>query len=603
MYYNNATPSFGGVVYVHWSGRCSVAARLFYEENTGNISSQGGSWMRLVECVPNFSEGRDQAVIDQIAASIEETEGAYLLDVDPGKDTNRTVVTFVAEYSAAVEAAFRAIETAARLIDMSKHKGAHARQGATDVCPFVPVRGVTMDDCVQLANELGKRVGDELGIPVYLYEFAAKKEEWRNLANIRVGEYEALPEKLQDPVWKPDYGPAEFKPKHGATVIGARKFLIAYNVNLNTRDRKIANDIALSIREAGRAKRDEEGKIVRDADGNSIKVPGTLKSVKAVGWYIEEYNRAQVSINLVDYEVTPPTAAFDEVKRQAEMRGTRVTGSELVGLIPLEAMLQAGRHYLRMQEKSTGIPEKDIIETAVQSLGLNDITPFDPEQKIIEYRVAEKTPLADMQVREFIDVTSIDTPVPGGGSVSALLASMASALSSMVANLTAGKKGYETVDEEMKRVAAEAQTLKDIFLKAVDEDSKAFDGVMDAMKLPKKSDEDKIRREAKIEEATKRAIEVPHRVVQNCLKAVDLIDTVAKDGNVNSLSDAGVAALALRAAAEGALFNVLINLPGISDGEYVNKTRRDAVVAAEKVDARCREVVKRVREELERQLE
>jgi glutamate formiminotransferase/formiminotetrahydrofolate cyclodeaminase len=558
--------------------------------------------MRLVECVPNFSEGRDLGIIDQITASIEETEGAFLLDVDPGKDTNRTVVTFVAEYDAVVEAAFQAIETASRLIDMSRQQGAHARQGATDVCPFVPVSGVTMEECVELAHQLGRRVGEELGIPIYMYEYAAKSEDRRNLANIRVGEYEALSEKLKDPKWKPDYGPAEFKPRQGATVIGARKFLIAYNVNLNTRDRKLAHDIALTIREAGRAQRDDKGKIVRDDNGKAINVPGTLKATKAVGWVIEEYNRAQVSINLVDHEVTSPTAAFEEVKRQAELRGVRVTGSELVGLIPLEAMIEAGNYYLNMQGKSTGIPQKDLIETAIQSLGLRDIAEFDSKQKIIEYRVAGATPLADMSAREFADITSIDTPVPGGGSVSALMGSLASSLACMVANLTIGKKGYEEVDDEMKQVAAEAQPLKDLLLKAVDDDSNAFDGVMASMKLPNKSDEDKQRRQEAIEAATKDAIEVPFTVIGNCLQAVELVETVAEKGNTNSLSDAGVAALALNAAVQGALFNVLINLPGISDGEYKEETQRQANLAAKEVADRCREVVRKVNDELESSL-
>ncbi|MEJ2720749.1 MAG: glutamate formimidoyltransferase [bacterium] len=510
--------------------------------------------MRLVECVPNFSEGRNQNIIEAITAAIEGTEGAHLLDVDPGKDTNRTVVTFVAEYDTVVEAAFNAIRTASRAIDMSKHSGAHARMGATDVCPFVPVSGVTMDDCVKLANDLGERVGRELGIPVYLYENAAKTEERRNLATVRSGEYEGLPEKLKDPNWKPDYGPAEFNPRTGATVIGAREFLIAYNVNLNTRDRKLANDIALSIREAGRAKRDENGKFVRDSDGSVVKVPGTLKACKAVGWYIEEYKQAQVSINLVNFHLTPPHVAFDEVVRQAGERGMRVTGSELVGLMPLEAVLQAGRHYLELQGKSTGVPEKDLIDTAVKSLGLNDISSFDPSQKIIEYRVAGATP----------------------------------------PNLTAGKKGYEGVDEEMKTVAAQAQALKDAFLDAVDDDSRAFDGVMAAMRLPKKTDEDKQHRMEMIEKATKKAVEVPLSVLKRCGEAVSLIETVAAEGNENSISDAGVAALCLRSAASGAELNVLINLPGLSDKGYVEKARREATSVCEHVNGRCMEVFQRV---------
>ncbi|MBP2681162.1 MAG: glutamate formiminotransferase [Candidatus Krumholzibacteriota bacterium] len=550
--------------------------------------------MRLVECVPNFSEGRNQAVIDAIAQAIRDTEGAYLFDVDPGKDTNRTVVTFVAEYDAAVRAAFNAIETATRLIDMRKHTGAHPRMGATDVCPFVPVRGVTMEDCADLARQLGKRVGEELRIPVYLYENAAASEERRNLANVRAGEYEGLAQKLADPKWKPDFGPAEFNPKCGATVIGAREFLIAYNVNLNTRDKKVAHDIALSIREAGRPKRDENGNFVRESGGEKVNVPGTLKACKAVGWYIEEYKRAQVSINLVNFHVTPPHLAFDEAKRQAETRGVRVTGSELVGLIPLEAMLEAGRHYLTLQKKSTGVPEKDLIETAIQSLGLNDISPFDPKQKIIEYRVAEPSVLVDMSVRGFADETSVDSPVPGGGSVSALMGSLACALGSMVANLTAGKKGYEKVDDEMKDVAAKAQTLKDLFLRAVDDDSKAFDEVMAAMRLPKKTDDEKRIREQTIEAATKKAVEVPLSVVNRCAEAVDLVETVAKNGNENSISDAGVAALALRAAAAGAALNVFINLPGLSDKKYAAKTRREAADVTARVSGRCTDIYEQV---------
>lgn len=555
--------------------------------------------MRLVECVPNFSEGRNQAVIDAIATAIDDVEGAHLLDVDPGNDTNRTVVTFVAEVDAAVEAAFRAIETASLLIDMSKHEGAHARMGATDVCPFVPVSGVTMEDCVRLANELGKRVGDELGIPVYLYEHAATSEERRNLANIRSGEYEGLADKLRQPEWKPDYGPATFNEKSGATVVGARDFLIAYNVNLNTRDPKLAHDIAMTIREAGRAERDSEGKIVRDDGGRAVKVPGTLKACRAVGWYIDEYQRAQVSINLVNAQVTRPAEAFDEVKRQAEKRGLRVTGSELVGLIPLSAMLHAGRHYLQLQGKSIGVPESQLIETAIQSLGLNDISEFDPKQKIIEYRVAAPTPLADSSVTQFIDLTSTDEPVPGGGSVAALMGSLAGALASMVANLTVGKKGYEDVDADMKEAAVNAQEVKDQLRNAVDDDSKAFDDVMTAMRLPKKTDEEKQHREKMIETATRQAIAVPLSVLTSCEELLDPVDIVTKKGNENSLSDAGVAAKALQAAAAGALLNVLINLAGVSDAAYVEDTRSKAEQIYETVNERCESLFKHVAERLE----
>ena len=555
--------------------------------------------MRLVECVPNFSEGRDQAVIDAIAASIESSEGAYLLDVDPGKDTNRTVVTFVADYDAAVAAAFAAIETASRLIDMSKHSGAHARMGATDVCPFIPVSGVSREECVELARQLGRRVGEELGIPVYLYEYAATSDDRHNLAVVRAGEYEGLADKIRQPHWKPDFGPAEFNERSGAAVIGARDFLIAYNVNLNTADRKLAHDIALSIREAGRAERDGAGKIVRDTEGKAVKTPGTLKACKAVGWYIDEYKQAQVSINLVNMEVTPPAIAFDEVKRQAEVRGVRVTGSELVGLIPLEAMLHAGRHYLGLQGKSTGVPEGDLIRIAIQSLGLDDISPFDPRQKIIEYRVAEETPLVGGSVRGFVDETSRDSAVPGGGSVAALLGAVAGALGSMVANLTVGKKGYEACDEEMKEAAVRSQTMKDFFVKAVDDDSRAFAGVMAAMRLPRKNDDEKRRRQAMIESATQQAVSVPLSVMEHCHDYLDTLETVAQKGNTNSLSDAGVAARCLEAAAAGALLNVLINLPDLSDKAHVKATRERAVKVEQAVSERCQVIFQHVRGQIE----
>jgi len=546
--------------------------------------------MRLVECVPNFSEGRDQTVIDQIATSIEESDGAHLLDVDPGKDTNRTVVTFVADYDRVVDAAFNAIATAARLIDMGKHSGAHARMGATDVCPFVPVSGVTMEDCVELARRLGRRVGEELGIPVYLYEYAATAEDRRNLATIRAGEYEGLADKLKDPHWKPDFGPAEFKPRHGATVIGAREFLIAYNVNLNTRSKKLANDIALSIREAGRNKRGPDGKFVRGADGAPVKEPGTLDACKAVGWYIDEYKRAQVSINLTNMTVTPPHIAFDEVKRQAEARGIRVTGSELVGLIPLQAMLDAGRHYLEMQGVSTGVPEADLIETAVQSLGLDELGEFDPRRKIIEYRVAAATPLADGSLRQFVDDTSVDSPVPGGGSVAALAGSLAAALISMVANLTVGKKSYQEVEDDMKAAAVAAQAVKGALVRAIDADSEAFDAVMAAMRLPRTTEAEAAQRDQAIQAATRQAIDVPMSVIESCERLLDALGAVAARGNQNSLSDAGVAALCAATAARGAMLNVLINLPGVSDEAYAARTRERALDLCDAVVARSRAI-------------
>jgi len=554
--------------------------------------------LRLVECVPNFSEGRNQATIDAIAHTIEESEGAWLLDVDPGKATNRTVVTFVAEYDRAVAAAFSAIARAAELIDMSSHSGEHARQGATDVCPFVPVAGVTMEECVELAKQLGQRVGDELGIPVYLYEYAATREERRNLANVRTGEYEALPKKLQTKEFAPDFGRAEFNPKSGATAIGARKFLIAYNVNLNTRDTKKANDIAMTIREAGRNKRGPDGKFVRDENGTPVKAPGTLKSCKAVGWFIDEYERAQISINLTDFDVTPPHVAFDEVEAQAAKKGLRVTGSELVGLIPLEAMLQAGRHYLDKQGSSAGVPEAQIIETAIQSLGLRELGPFDPKERVIEYRIAEATPLADLTVRDFVDVTSTDAPAPGGGSVAALMGSLSGALSAMVANLTIGKKGYKEVTEEMKALAVEGQRLKKDMLHALDADTKAFDQVMAAMRLPKSTEDEAEVRDDAIEAATIQAIDVPMGVLRQCREALEPADAVAQRGNRNSLSDAGVAALAAWAGGSGAFLNVLINLPGVSDDDYAVATLEEAGQIMSDINERGREIVEGVVTEL-----
>jgi len=555
--------------------------------------------MRLVECVPNFSEGRNPATIDAIAAVIREAEGAWLLDVDPGKATNRTVVTFVAEYDHAVDAAFRAIERAASLIDMAAHSGEHARMGATDVCPFVPVRGVTMDECADLARELGRRVGDELGIPVYLYEHAASRKERRNLATIRAGEYEGLEKKLTDPEWQPDFGPARFNPRSGATVIGARKFLIAYNINLNTRSRKLAHDVAMSIREAGRNKRGSDGKFVRDKNGVPVRQPGTLRACKAVGWYIAEYGRAQISMNLTDFDVTPPHVAFDECVRQASARGLRVTGSELVGLIPLEAMLQAGHHYLESQGASPGIPQRDIVETAIQSLGLRELSSFDPAEKIIEYRVAQPGPLIGLPLRDFVDVTSTDAPAPGGGSVAALAGALAGALAAMVANLTIGKKGYGDARDEMMTIAVDGQKLKEEMLRAIDADTQAFDAVLAAMRLPRTTDDESRERARAIEDATKRAIDVPLGVLRRCRDTIGIADAASQRGNANSRSDSGVAALCAWAGAGGALMNVLTNLPGVSDTAYVRDVMNEARNLSGEVNARGKEIIERVVSELE----
>ena len=554
--------------------------------------------MQLVECVPNFSEGRDMVVIDTITAEISSTDGVKLLDVDPGKDTNRTVVTLIGTPDAAVEAAFRAIAKAAEVIDMATHHGAHARMGATDVCPFVPVSGVTMEDCAELARRLGKRVGEELGIPVYLYENAASSPERRNLATVRAGEYEGLAEKLKEPEWKPDFGPAEFNSRTGATIIGAREFLIAYNVNLNTRDRVIARDIAFAIREKGRLKRDKEGKVVRDDNGKALRTPGIFKECKAVGWYMEDFGRAQISINLTNYKITPPHLVFDECSRLAAEMGARVTGSELVGLIPLQAMLESGRHYLKKMGKSAGVPDEELIHTAVLSLGLSDLYPFENDKKIIEYQLEKTNFLTGMKVDEFTSLLSTDAPAPGGGSVAALCGALSGALSSMVAALTHGKKGYEGTFEEMEEVGVAGQRLKDEFLADVDRDTEAFNRVMDAMRLPKKTDEDKKRRLEAIEEATKDATLVPLSVLKRTVEAARISRVVAERGNKNSASDAGVAALSARAAAEGAYLNVRINLPGIEDKKFRTDTLKEAESLRAEVIAHTEETVRLVEQTL-----
>lgn len=537
--------------------------------------------MRLVECVPNFSEGRDRKVIDGIADAIRTVNGVSLLDVDPGVSTNRTVITFVGEPDAAVEAAFRAIAKASNLIDMSNHHGEHPRMGATDVCPFVPVTGITMQECAQLAERLGKRVGEELGIPVYLYAEAAKRADRKSLADIRKGEYEALPTKLADPSFKPDFGPAKFNSVSGATVIGARPFLIAYNVNLNTKSKKLANEIAFSIREAGRNKKDEAGELVRDETGNAIKVPGTLRSCRAVGWYVDEYQRAQVSINLIDFEETSLHQAFDECCRQAERLGARVTGSEIVGLVPLKPMLQAGRYYLAKQGRSTGVADAELLTCAIQSLGLAELSPFNPAEKIIEYRVETKGKLLrNMTVSAFLDELSSESAAPGGGSVAALCGALSASLSSMVANLTFEKKGFEGSRAQMNELGLEAQQLKHTLMLAIDEDMQAFNKIIDARRLPKGSSEEKAAREQALLEANKEATAVPLSVLEKTRAAIKLAYGVVEKGNPSSLSDSGVAGLTALTAAEGAYYNVLINLAGLKETAgaegFVEETRREA---------------------------
>jgi len=533
--------------------------------------------MKLVECVPNFSEGRDPEKIKAIVREVEAVPGVKLLDVDRGASTNRTVVTFIGTPESVKEAAFRAVAKAAEVIDMRVHKGAHSRIGATDVCPFVPVSGVTMEDCVRLAGELGARIAGELGIPVYLYEAAARTPERRNLATIRAGEYEGLPEKFKDHRWAPDFGKPVFNPKSGATVVGAREFLVAYNINLNTRDQKLAHEIALSLRESGRAKRDKDGNVVKDGRGNAVKVLGKFKEIKSVGWYIEDYGLAQISVNFTNYKITPIHVVFDEARKLAVKLGLRVTGSELVGLIPKEALLMAGRYYLEKQAKSPGVPEEELIRIAVRSLGLNDVSPFAPEKKVIEYQFEkDRHPLVGLTLREFANELSMDSPAPGGGSVAALCGSLSAALSAMVANLTVGKKGYEEVREEMVATAVRAQALKDGLLEAVDGDTRAFNKVMAAFRLPKTTPEQAFEKERAVEEANKEATLVPLEVLEKAGEAVALARVAAAKGNKNSVSDAGVAGLTGQAAGEGAYYNVLINLAGIKDSKFVADVRRRA---------------------------
>ncbi|MBN2400695.1 MAG: glutamate formimidoyltransferase [Candidatus Aminicenantes bacterium] len=524
---------------------------------------------KIVECVPNFSEGRDTGIIEQITAEIKKIAGVELLDVDPGRDTNRTVVTFAGSPVAVEEAAFQAIKKAAELIDMSRHSGAHPRMGATDVCPFVPVAGVTMDECVEIARKLGRRVGEELSIPVYLYEEAASSAERQSLAYIREGEYEGLAEKLKKKEFKPDFGQAVFNQRAGATVIGAREFLIAYNVNLNTRNVKLAKEIANRMREKGRVVKDPE-------TGVKKTIPGTLKAVRAVGWYIDQYQMAQISINLLNYNITPLHQVFEEAERLAVEFGVRVTGSELVGLIPLEAVLQVGRHYLRKQGSCIGVDEKELVRTAVQSLGLAEISPFKPEHKIIEYRFRKTGPLAAMNLVDFCAELASDSPAPGGGSIAALNGGLSAGLSAMVGNLTYGKKGYEAVRDEMGSVAEKAQPLKDFFIEAIDKDTEAFNGLMAAFALPKKSDEEKRLRQEAIEEATKGATLIPFSVLEKSRTAAELALVMVMKGNRNSLSDAGVAGLTAAVCAEGALYNVLINTQEMAAGPFRDDTRSQA---------------------------
>ena len=544
---------------------------------------------QLIECVPNFSEGRDMQVIKQITDAIESVEDVKLLDVDPGKATNRTVVTFVGTPEAVVEAAFRGIRKAAELIDMSKHTGEHPRMGATDVCPFIPVANATMNDCVACAKALGKRVGEELNIPVFLYESAATSPQRKNLATIRAGEYEGLENKLKQADWKPDFGPAAFNPRSGATVIGARDFLVAFNVNLNTTSVRRANSIAFDVRENGRV--DPSGK--KDADGNEIRIPGACKSVKAIGWFIEEYGIAQVSMNLTNIHITPTHVAFDECVKSAYQRGMRVTGSELVGLIPLQCLLDAGKYFLEKQQRSTGVSEEELIKIAVKSMGLDELHPFNPEEKIIEYKLwgaGRHGKLVRMNLIEFANETASESPAPGGGSISAYAGALGISLATMVANLSSHKKGWDERWKEFSDYAEKGQELKDALLKMVDEDTNAFNQIMNAFGLPKNTDAEKAARKKAIQDATLNAINIPFRVMELSLESMSIIKAMAEIGNPNSVSDAGVGALCARTAVIGAFLNVKINAGGLTDKALA----AEKIKAGEAIVARAEQMEKEI---------
>jgi glutamate formiminotransferase/formiminotetrahydrofolate cyclodeaminase len=551
---------------------------------------------KLIECVPNFSEGRRPEIIKAITQAIETVESVKLLDVDPGKATNRTVVTFVGDPESVVEAAFRGIAKAAELIDMSQHSGEHARMGATDVCPFIPVSGISMEETAEYAQKLARRVGEELHIPTYLYEAAQPNKKRSNLSVIRSGEYEGFFDKIKLPEWKPDFGPSEFPAGPGATVIGARDFLIAYNVNLNTRSTRIANRIAFDVREAGRILREGNpisGKPVLDEQGEPVRIPGKLKHVKAVGWYIEEYNMAQISMNLTNYLETPLHVAFDETCKSAEERGARVTGSELVGLVPLKPMLDAGRYFLQKQGISSGVNEAELVHTAIRSLGLDELGPFDPNKKIIEYLLKDSNheKLASLSVKEFANETASESLAPGGGSVSALVGAMGAALGAMVANGSANKRGWEERVEEFSPWAEKGQKIKDELLFLIDEDTRAFDGIMAAYGLPKDNEEQKAARSAAIEAANQYATEIPFRTMKAAYACVEVLAEMKEKGNPNAASDVAVGALCVKTAVRGAWLNVLINAPGLKDKTFAERIVSEAEALLKKNHEACDAIV------------
>ncbi len=558
---------------------------------------------QLIECVPNFSEGVDLTIINQITNEIEKVEGVKLLNVDPGKATNRTVVTFVGTPQAVVDAAFLAIKKAGELIDMSKHKGEHPRMGATDVCPLIPIANITMAETAEYAKQLAQRVGDELGIPVYLYEEAQANKNRSNLSVIRNGEYEGFFKKIKLPEWKPDFGPAEMDAKRGATVIGARDFLVAYNVNLNTTSTRRANSVAFDVREAGRVMREGDpinGKIVMKEDGTPKFIPGKLKAVKAIGWYIEEYGVCQISMNLTNINITPLHIAFDEVCNSANQRGLRVTGSELVGLVPLKALTDAGKYFLEKQKRSTGVSESELIKIAVKTLGLDELTPFEPEKRIIEYLLKDSAyeKLIGMNLKAFANETASESAAPGGGSISAYVGSLGVSLATMVANLSSHKKGWDDRWEEFSNWAQKGQVIKDELLKLVDADTEAFNKIMNAFALPKNSEEEKAARTQAIQSATKFAIEIPFKVMELSLSSLEIIKAMAEIGNPNSVSDAGVGALCARAAVMGAFMNVRINAGGYNDKNFANDIIAKGKLIEEKTKNLEAEIIKVVNDKI-----
>ena len=552
---------------------------------------------QLIECVPNFSEGRDPFILKQITDAIEAVEGVTLLDVDPGKATNRTVVTFVGEPAAVTEAAFQAIKKACEVIDMGKHTGEHPRMGATDVCPLIPIAHISMEETAEWARRLGERVGHELDLPIYLYEAAASRPERKNLAVIRSGEYEGLPEKLAQPDWKPDFGPARFNAKSGATVIGARDFLIAYNVNLNTTSVRRANSVAFDVREKGRVLNDPAtGKPMKDAAGEPVRQPGLLQGVKAIGWFIEEYGIAQISMNITDISATPLHLAFEACCASADKRGMRVTGSELVGLVPLKVMLDAGKYFLKKQQRSVGVSDAELIKIAVKSMGLDELAPFDPQQKIIEYNLdkgnaAAHKALINKNLRAFADETASESPAPGGGSVSAYVGALGVSLATMVANLSSHKRGWDDRWETFSDAAERGQFLKDALLRSVDEDTDAFNEIMTAFGFPNGTPEEKSARKAAIQAATKTAIEVPLKVMRLSLDSLPLIRQMVETGNPNSVTDAGVGALCARAAVYGAYLNVKVNASGLDDKAYAAQVVAEAEKMAQQADAEERAII------------